>query len=367
MAEKHTQATELTELTAISGELPAAAVYRLGGGGQYKEKLVSHLKKSGVIKLHCKDRLRGYRLTPKTKQTLLESNPDRFKFYLTGASETNIPQSNIKRRLRLHRIADVVVTMYNAGIKVFRDEKPDVFNADKTDVIEIIQPSFYGSREFKEIGHEMVKAQNARAVGILLTPKEIYIVYNTENQTMKWDYKSEISVKTIMAQYLCHTRMRNQYPTFQVTGLLFGDSIEMMYETLTGKDKPKRGYFFLDSAFDKFIYLTNDSYGEVQLRLLCDTAKRAELDGIIRDTLQPPDEMMRIDNDAVDGSGNPVLFAYLPDMPRLARFASALKLQNRSGTVICFDFQQEILAGYCGERAEFEVINFEKCREMLVL
>jgi len=206
-----TQGYQLTELIGLCGEFPADAVYRLGGGREYRQDLITRLKKTGVIKVHYRDKLRGFRLTAKTKQMLLANNPDRFEFYLTGACDTNIIQSDITRRLRLHRIANVLVTMYNADIKVFRDEKPDLFNPDSDDT-EITEPSFYGSREFKMIDHDMVKAQNARAVGILLSPDDIYIVYNTENYVMKWDPNAEIKIKVIIRKYLCFDRMPHQYP-----------------------------------------------------------------------------------------------------------------------------------------------------------
>ncbi|MCL2775948.1 MAG: hypothetical protein FWD71_21770, partial [Oscillospiraceae bacterium] len=283
-----TQGYQLTELIGLCGEFPADAVYRLGGGKEYRQDLITRLKKTGVIKVHYRDKLRGYRLTTRAKQTLLANNPDRFEFYLIGNVDTNIVQSDITRRLRLHRIANVLVTMHNADIKVFRDEKPDVFNPDSDDT-EIAEPSFYSSREYKMIDHEMVKAQNARAVGILLSPDDIFIVYNTENYVMKWDCKSEIKIKSIIRQYLCFARMPHQYPypPSEITGLLFGNSMEMLYQVMTGGDKQKPSYFFLDGTFQNFIFLTNDRYGEVQLRLMCDADRRVRLDDMFREGRNP--------------------------------------------------------------------------------
>ena len=365
MAEKRAaQGEQLTELVGLCGEFPADAVYRLGGGREYKQDLITRLKKTGVIKVHYRDKLRGYRLTPRSKRLFLTTNPDRFEFYLTGNCDTSVVQSDVTRRLRLHRIANVIVTMYNADIKIFRDEKPDVFNPDNDDDIEITEPAFYSSREFKELNHDMVKVQNARAVGILLSCKDIFIVYNTENAMMKWDYNAEVKVKSIIWQYLCHTRMPNQYFYLPVTGLLFGNSMEMMYQVMTNKDKRGKNYFLFDGTFDRFIFLTNDRHGEVLLKLLCDREKRYKLDSILRQKLKPHNPSSLTENDAIDENGNPVLFAYLPDMPRLARFVGGLKLRNGTGTIICFDFQQEVLSKYCGELVDVRVIDFEEFMAM---
>ena len=181
---------------------------------------------------------------------------------------------------------------------------------------------------------------------------------------MKWDCNSESKVKSVIRQYLCFDRMQNQYPypSVEITGLLFGSSMDMLYQVMAGGDKQKRGYFFLDGTFQKFIFLTNDSQGEVLLKLLCDREKRNEVDLLLMDILRlnPHNSNSHIENDAIDENGNPVLFAYLPDMPRIARFAAGLKLRNGTGTVICFDFQKEVLSKYCGELVDFETIKFDK-------
>lgn len=61
----------------------------MGISTSYGEKLITRLKEENLIKTHYRDRLRGYRLTNKAKQLLLQENPDRFSFYLSGNSDTN--------------------------------------------------------------------------------------------------------------------------------------------------------------------------------------------------------------------------------------------------------------------------------------
>ena len=97
-------------------------------------------------------------------------------------------------RRRLHRIAEATVTIQNAGIEIFRDEKPDVFSPYWTEDTElkITYPVFYNSREIKEIGLTFVKIKGARSVGVLLTVREVFVVYNLGNALMRWDYKSEM-------------------------------------------------------------------------------------------------------------------------------------------------------------------------------
>jgi len=93
---------------------------------------------------------------------------------------------------------------------------------------------------------------------------------------------------------------------------------------------------------------------------MCDADRRVRLDDMFREGRNPHNSNSVIENDAIDRDGNPILFAYLPDMPRLARFVAGVKIHDRAGTIVCFDFQKDVLSRYCGEWVEFEVIIFEK-------
>ena len=50
-----------------------------------------------------------------------------FTFCLTGDAETNRLKSEANRRFRLHRLAETYITMGNAGVLLYPDEKPKVF------------------------------------------------------------------------------------------------------------------------------------------------------------------------------------------------------------------------------------------------
>lgn len=206
---KDTLSRNLLELTAISGEFPQKDLYRIAGGKSYKESVVGTLKREGLIKTYYRDSLRGLRLTCRAKRLLVQNSPERFKTLLTGKTDTNHIKSDLPRRERLHRIAGATVTMLNAGIAVFKDEKPDIFSPAPYGnmLTEPIAPAFYNSREIKEIGTVFVKIKGARSVGVLLTPRDILVVYNIGNALMKWDYRSEMRTKALMKTVLCRERL----------------------------------------------------------------------------------------------------------------------------------------------------------------
>ena len=188
----------LLEMAAVCGELPTDLLTRLSGSSSYTETVITSLKKDGLLKTYYKDKLRGYRLGQRAKRILLERQPERFSFYLTGNVETNRIKSEVPRRIRLHRVAETYVAMQNAGIAVFRDEKPLVFSPGGSPVARLDSPAFYSSREVKEMGIETVKLRGSRMTGVLLAPSGVFISYNGGSHMLKWDYRAEQRAQALL-------------------------------------------------------------------------------------------------------------------------------------------------------------------------
>ncbi len=347
----------LLELVAVSGELPASQLTRISGGDSYKSAVVTSLKNQKLLKTYYRDGLRGYRLTSRSKRLLCERNSVRFGFALTGNVETNKIKSEITRRLRLHRIAETAVTMKNAGVSIFRDERMNVFSPVPDKELHIRKPSFFNSREIKELGTVFTKIRGARSVGVLLTKSEIFTVYNLGDSLMKWNYKSEMRTKALLKTVLCRERLPHQYSPDSMSGLIFANSMQFAYDLLLNKGGKQ--YFILDGNYENFYFLTNDYKGETVLKLICSTKLSNTLNSILTDDLQSPQQDLTIENDAMDENGNPVLISYTCNLPRIMRFNSALQLQCRKGTIICFDYQADILKQYCANSVEFQTIDFE--------
>lgn len=357
---RHTQAGQLLELIAISGDLPVDLLSRLPGGTSYKETVVKALKREGFIRSFYRDRLRTLRLTAAARSLLLSHKPERFGFYLTGNADTNLLKGEITRRLRLYQIAVVYVNMKLAGVRVFRDEKPEVFSPSGCPATLIGEPAFYSSREVKDMRMEATKIRGSRMAGVLLAASGIYAVYNSCHSLTKWEVRSELRVKALLQMELCQRRLPGQYLMEQVNALLFGDSAALAEQILTGGRTGRESYFILDGNYEHFYFFTNDRFGEVLLKLLCSPERTAELDRILAQGFTDRELDLNIENDAIDSDGEPVLFGYFFDMPRIARFCTGLELQGRGGTVICFDFQKEALLRCCGSRVRFQTIDFKK-------
>ena len=353
-----TLANLLLTFTALSGEFPTAQVSRLPSTGAYQEKILKSLKGEKLLRTYYRDGLRALRLTTTAKKLLVDKWPDRFLPYFSGSTETNVLKSEVPRRLRLHRMAEVLVTMFNANVFVFPWEKPAIFSPTPLSAAPYInRPAYYSSREVKCLGAQAVKIRGSRSTGILLTDGAIFTIYNTGPFAMKWEYKAEMRLKAMLQTELCQRRLPGQYQNAVLSAIVFGQDMERMIP-LMNDGGGQRDYFVLDGNYQHFYYLTSDHKGELILRLLCDAEQRTVLDDILSQDLAPCRPDWIVENDAMDGD-SPVLFAYTCDMPRIKRFDTALELHGKTGTLFCFDFQEKAMRQICGSGVDIQCIDFD--------
>lgn len=351
---------QLLELIAISGEFPVNAASKINCSKDYLTKVIKQLKSDELLLSYYRNKVRGYRLTKKAKDQLLHDNANRYSFYLTGNAETNQVKSELVRRLRLHRLAETYLIMLQTGISVFRDLKPDLLTSDGWTDFSTSSGIFYTSREIKQIGMDAIKISGSRMTGTLLTEDTVFITYNGGNGLPKIDYRAEQRTKAMVTGLICHEKLPDRYHPDQVYGLMLGEGMTVFAQILSSADSKTRCFFLLDCGYKHFYYLTNDRKGQVILKLLCDIPKRNALEQILMDGLYPPENDTSVDADAVDPSGKPVLFAYFLDIPRINRFCNGLRLHQKQGILICFDFQADTLNAMCGNRVLVQSIRFEK-------
>ena len=346
-------------LTALSGELPAALVSRLPASDTYKEYAVKRLKRDNLLRTFYRNGVRGLRLTAAAKRLLVECWPDQFLPYLSGSTETNQLKSEITRRLRLHRMAEVLVTMLNADVSVLPWEKPALFSpTPHDDLTPLDRPAYYSSREVKDLGAQAVKVRGSRSTGVLLAGGSLFTIYNTGSSQMKWEDKAELRLKALLEMELCQTRLPAQLKQAKQAAIIFASDMGQMAPLMgVGVDK-RHSCFVLSREFEPFCYLPSDHHGEVILQLLCDPGEKAVLDGILQKGFKPPRPGWVIENDAIDGEAA-VLFGYTCDMPRIYRFNAALEKMDWPGTLFCFDFQAEAMRQVCCPDVDIQCIDFE--------
>lgn len=357
----------LLTLTALSGEFPSPLVGRLPGSVYYKRNAVTALKKAGLLYKYSRDRLHGLRLTSTAKDLLLSQHPERYESLLTGDSLLNAPKYAATRRARLHRMAEVLVAMCNAGAAFLPWEKADIFQSDGGAAVgDICQPTYYTSLEIKGGGDQGSKFTGSRATGVLFTGDSIYLVFNTGTAEMKWNTSSEARLKTFITYDLCCSSQAGAYMLNRPDAIMFASDMGQLEVLLGGGTRTRRNQMTLDD-FEHFHYLTINQHGEGILRLLCDSERTDALDGILMEGYTPtPEGYCGIDCDAVDADNAPVLFGYTCDMPRIRRFHGGLSLHDLAGTLFCFDFQADALRRVCGPQVQLQCIDFDAVDRLLV-
>ena len=342
----------ILQITAVSGEFPSAFSSRFPGGSSYIESVIGRLKKGGLLHVYSKNGLRGLRLTPCAKQLLLQKYPDDFSSFLTGKSETNSLKCEPDRRIRLHRMAEVLLILHNAQIPSLPSEKQTIQNFALSD-----SPIYYSSREFKALGRLCTKVRNSRMTGILFTEGVVFPVYNMASTFPRWGYNAEIRLKAVLQTEFCRSVQAD------ISGIVFGASSMQMVSIL---NNTVQNHFLLDGSFPHFYFLTLDRYGEISIKLLCDPWLQKQVNEILSENLLSPSASMPIEHDALEQDGTPVLFSYLCDLPRLQRFRCALALHNRIGSILCFDYQEESLRAFFGSQVHITSIDFTAFERMLL-
>lgn len=214
---------ELLSLTAICGEVPCTCSARLTASESYRKKVVTSLTHDKLLRIFSRHHLRGYRLGVRGKRLLLQQEPERFAFYLSGCSDTNAIKSEISRRIRLHRIAQTYVTMLNAGAAlIYRDEKLPIFSPAASGPFCIEQPCFYDSHEIKESELEMLKIRGSRMAGALFTSGRVFAVYNSMEFLPVFDPQVEMRAK-VMLEQVCRTKVSF---SLRASGLLLSNNIK---------------------------------------------------------------------------------------------------------------------------------------------
>ena len=349
----------LLVFVALSGEFPTSLVDLLPYSSDYKRKAITRLKKARWLYTYYSNHLRGLRLTAAGKRALIQFGPEPLASVLSGNGCVCLPKYDVPNRLRLHRMAEVLVTLYRSNVLVYPWEKPPVFfSQDQSKVMTISEACYYSSFEVKSIDERASFFGSSRATGLLLSPDLIYAIYNTADGEMKWEYASELRLKVFMEQDLCHQQLSYHYSQVTPAAIVFGRDMQQSITLLSGK-RNNRKPFVLGNQFDHFYYLTLDHHGELLLPLLCSNERKAKFDQYLLSDFSPRRNYL-MENDGFDDNGRPVLLAYTCDIPRIYSFFTGLEISDMTGVMICFDYQENVLREICGNRVSFIHIDSEE-------
>ena len=251
-----TSAYQALALTALSGGVRPGCCIPSGHSSQLRRK-TPHKAEGGRL---YQDTLQGsaQRLPPdkQGKKAPAHRQPGAVSLFIWAATQTRTArEAIIPRRLRLQQASIVYAMLLHAGVTVFRDEKPPLFQPGNQECHRLPLPVFYSSREIKELGAEAVKINNSRTMGILFAPKCIYAVFYTGDSLMKWEYRTELKVKTMLNYHISHGVLNREHispcypPDTPIKALLIGTDMDTSLKLLTSTGGFQKSYFYLDTKF----------------------------------------------------------------------------------------------------------------------
>ena len=291
------------------------------------------------------------RLTNKGQAYLLDH--DRGRIGKLGDNR-KYSKSETEKRRRLQRIASTYIAMRNGGVKIYKDQKPQMFSENIIGEVEIKEPIFYSSLEIKELGIECTKIKFCRAVGILLASNEDgFIVYNSQNALMKWSSKAEQRIYGALYGLLLDSGIQiNDF-----AGLMIGDNMELLKRMLLSNGGTKNQLFKVDNTFNEFYYVPEDKNGDFMISILVNKEIRNQIDKELVEMFGITECLMPYACTGMDRKGQPVLFAYDLNMVNLRKFKSGLEMFEERGLVVCFEFQRMVMEEYFGDLANIMIIE----------
>ena len=172
---------------------------------------------------------------------------------------------------------------------------------------------------------------------------------------MKWSGKAEQRLYGVLTGILLNKGIQvNDF-----AGLMLGNDMNTALLQLNSKGGVKNSFFKLDNTYNEFYYVPSNKDGDFQLKLLVDSEKRRKIRESVMQSFRLTDSLFPFAADGVDTEDRVTLLAYEFDMEKIRKFKSGLEMFEKTGIVICFDFQRKVLEEYFGNLARIVTLNKE--------
>ena len=319
-----------------------------------KAERSSACREERYISLRCKDGYRGYVLLEKGRNYLLSEYEKELSFFISGSGQTGHVKSEPEKRMRLYRMSEVWVFFWKAGIEILRNHKPDM---DKGFVRDRGKAFYYGSLEFKGMSEAI---RGSRSCGVLLSGDTALVVYNTMDRNMKWAKKMECSMRTWTERML----LKGGYNS-RADALIVGQNIKVLLKLLESDGGIKKDLFRPDDIYDQYYYIPMCQEGILQIILLTEKQKREKLKQFLLSRFPIRKEKEYAVYAVCDEIGNPVYLGYDLEMRQLCRIKQEL-LWRPSVSIVCMDYQAEIIREYLGEKVIIYELNTENVMKYLI-
>ena len=355
MFKENTQSYRIMALISMTGECSEKALSLLIPQEPYRNKLISSLIRKNLITRYRRNDLLGFRLTRNGKKTILQSDSERYGFFLQDGADYSMRRSQITYRIRQHRISETLAIMERTNVEIYRNNKNDFFEKNPKQVDKTSSSNFYLPKEIKAQAILTRKIISSKMTGIWVTDKSAWFCYQSAKELFWWFDNIEYRAKILICSILQNAGLN----IIQNNALLFGDTMEQAKIHL--EDGLMRKYI-LDSHFDRFCFVPMDENGIMLLQLLNNKDLYDYLLSVLAEDLYQ-DINSYVTQDGFDSDGLPNLICIDCDLKRIITFNTQLYHSRKPGIIICFDFQRDAIKEYCVDNISFLAVDSNKIKE----
>ncbi|MBR5613984.1 MAG: hypothetical protein IKW64_01595 [Clostridia bacterium] len=357
MIKKQTIEYKLVSIIGLAGEIQTEEIYKLNYGKEYIRKTISKLITKKCIKVYKFDNKKYLRLTVACKKYLLENYPERFESIFVGAARANKIRNEEHRRTRYHRLGELLILLDLADIKIFADEKTlwkkthGFQEADGTDFTDYSSDKktaeFYTATELKSFDF-FGNARTSRAMGIIYSHPDVFVIYYFVNEFPKLEYKTESSF-FYRAGSGIHSNLRQDYHA-QAKIIFIGDSMKIFNGILRDKRKSTEKILKMSYYDDPVMFLDKSHLGSRQLMYFISERARNEMKKFSFDYFGANTSGWHIglipntDTVVYDCTICNPIDVYYVKYTGMGKSDTA-----KSVNVMCFDFQYECIRKYVGD------------------
>lgn len=170
-------------MVAISGEIPANLPEKIVGSKSYATSLITDLKKKGYLLLRYRDGVRGYVLGKEEKLSFAALSSGRGP--LSYRCKRNKPcEIRTGKTTAVAPYEPDMDLLFVHGNLIFATEKPKIFTREC--YVETSLGIYYGSQELKQRSDQV---KGSRACGLYIKRGEVFVVYNSMGNLMRWSKK----------------------------------------------------------------------------------------------------------------------------------------------------------------------------------
>lgn len=337
----------------MAGESSEEAIGILLPQDNYRQKLLYKLLAEKYITKYVRDDVAGYRLAKKGKELLLMIDKERFGFFLLDGADFSMHRPMLSPRLRQHRISETLAMMERETL-IYRDRKKLIFeeNPEQTEAIQ--QSAFFVAREVKAQRDLTRKIVGSKTTGVWVEDDTSWICYNMADTLPDWHENLENRTEELIRLMLQKEGIE------QSNALLFGTDMNLAAKVLADG---KMLAYLMNTTYERLCFIPLDDRGMTLLEMLRETDIYDDLYYVLTQDYKKRTEEDPLEHDGYNADGQPVLVCVDCDLKRLVQFINRLEFLGRTGEVICFDFQKEVLEEYCGKEAKVAAVDFKAFRE----